>query len=247
MPVENTSAFRMPGCAMVFAAGLGTRMRPISDHTPKPLVEVGGKSLIDHTLDRLADAGVETAIVNVHYLADVVEDHLAPRRRPNIVISNERRLLLGQGGGIRKVLQIIGKDPFFVCNTDAFWIEGPRSNLRHLASAWDSDRMDALLLVADAATSIGVEGLGDFTMDSAGRLTKREERSVAPFVYSGVGIIKPQLFAHEKRDVFGLAPFLFAASETGRLYGVRLDGIWLHVGTPQAIVEANHILTRSIL
>lgn len=237
----------MPGCAMVFAAGLGTRMRPMSDHTPKPLVEVGGKPLIDHTLDRLADAGIETAIVNVHYLADRIEDHLATRRRPNIVISDERPLLLGQGGGIRKALPIIGKDPFFICNTDAFWIEGPRSNLQRLASAWDSDRMDALLLVAGTAMNVGVEGLGDFTMDSAGRLTKRDERSVAPFVYSGIGIIKPQLFMREKREVFGLASFLFAASEAGRLYGVRLDGIWLHVGTPQAIAEANHMLTRSIL
>lgn len=232
---------------MVFAAGLGTRMRPISDHMPKPLVEVGGKTLIDHALDRLACDGVVTAIVNVHHLADHIENHLAGRQRPNIVISDERAMLLDQGGGIKKALPLIGSDPFILCNTDAFWIEGPRSNLRRLAAAWDPERMDVLLLVASVATSVGVDGPGDFTMDAAGHLSKRDERGVAPFIYSGVGIIKPQLFMHETRDIFRLAPFFFAAGDAGQLYGVRLDGIWLHVGTPEAIAEADRVMTRSIL
>jgi MurNAc alpha-1-phosphate uridylyltransferase len=237
----------MPSRAMVFAAGLGARMRPISDHTPKPLVEVGGKTLIDHTLDRLANSGVATAIVNVHYLASQLENHLVARQRPNIVISDERALLLDQGGAIKKALPLIGSDPFLLCNTDAFWIEGPRSNLQRMAAAWDPERMDVLLLVANVATSVGVDGPGDFMMDAAGRLKKRDERGVAPFVYSGVGIVKPQLFMHETRDVFRLAPFFFAAGEEDRLYGLRLDGIWLHVGKPEAIAEANRVMARSIL
>lgn len=247
MPAESLGSIRTPSHAMVFAAGLGTRMRPLSDHTPKPLVEVGGRTLIDHTLDRLASIGVETAVVNVHHLADQIENHLSTRREPHIVISDERALLLDQGGGIKKALPQLGSDPFFICNTDAFWIEGPRSNLRRLAAAWDAESMDVLLLVASAATGVGVEGSGDFTMDPAGRLRRREERGVAPFVYSGVGIIKPQRFMHETRDVFRLAPFFFAAAEAGRLSGVRLDGIWLHVGTPEAIIEANRIMARSSL
>jgi MurNAc alpha-1-phosphate uridylyltransferase len=247
MPAESTSSIRMPSRAMVFAAGLGTRMRPVSDHTPKALVEVGGKPLIDHTLDRLAEAGVATTIVNVHHFADQVERHLALRRRPRIVISDERSLLLDQGGGIKKALPLLGEDAFFICNTDAFWIEGPRSNLRRLAAAWDPQQMDMLLLVAGSATSIGVEGRGDFTLDAEGRLKRREERGMAPFVYSGVGIIKPQLFRHERRDVFRLAPYFFDAALADRLYGLRLDGIWLHVGTPEAIAEANRVMARSII
>ena len=247
MLAEGADPTRIPTHAMVFAAGLGTRMRPFSDHTPKPLVEVDGRALVDHMLDRLAHAGVATAIVNVHYLANQIENHLAGRQHPKIVISDERALLLDQGGGIKKALPMLGDKPFFICNTDALWIEGPYSNLRRLAAAWDPGRMDVLLLVASVATSVGVEGAGDFVMDAAGRLTKREQRGVAPFVYSGVGIIKPQLFMRETRHVFKLAPFFFAAGEAGRLYGVRLDGIWLHVGTPQTIVEANRVMARSIL
>ena len=247
MPIESGNGVLLPRRAMVFAAGLGTRMRPISERMPKALVEVGGKALIDHTLDRLAEVGVETAIVNVHHFGDQIERHLSTHPTPQTIISDERSLLLDQGGGIKKALPLLGAAPFFVCNTDAFWIEGPRANLKRLAAAWNPELMDCLLLVASSATSVGVEGLGDFTMDATGRLIKREERGVAPFVYSGVGIIKPQLFMHEEREVFGLAPFFFAAAKAGRLFGVRLDGIWLHVGTPQAIDEANRVLARSIL
>ncbi|MDB5648883.1 MAG: nucleotidyltransferase family protein [Hyphomicrobiales bacterium] len=232
---------------MVFAAGMGTRMRPLSDNIPKPLVEVAGKPLIDHCLDLFAQAGVPRAIVNVHYRADQLEAHLRGRTSPRIIISDERALLLDQGGGIRKVLPELGPEPFFLCNTDAFWIEGPLSNLQRLADFWDPERMDVLLLVAAAATSVGVDWPGDFDMDVDGRLTRRAENNVAPFVYSGVGIIKPQLFANETRDVFRLAPFLFEAAEKGRLFGLRLDGIWLHVGTPDAVADAEDAIAQSIL
>ena len=237
----------MPDKAMVFAAGLGTRMRPLTNTTPKPMIPVGGKPMLDHTLDRLAEVGVSTAIVNVHYLADQIEAHVATRAKPRIVVSDERAKLLDQGGGVVKVLPLLGDAPFLMANTDALWIEGPTNNLERLAQAWDGDRMDALLLVAPSATSIGVDWSGDFLMDAKGRLTKRPEREVAPFVYTGVGVIKPQVFAGETREVFRLAPILFDAAAKGRLFGVRLEGQWLHVGTPEAIGEAEQALARSTL
>lgn len=237
----------MPDKAMVFAAGLGTRMRPLTDSIPKPLIKVGGKAVIDHELDRFVVAGVTTAIVNVHHHADQIEAHLALRRAPKIVISDERAKLLDQGGGIRKALPHLGDAPFFLCNTDSFWIEGPNANLSRLAAAWNPQDMDILLLVAATATSVGVDWLGDFTMDAEGRLTKREERRVAPFVYTGVGIIKPALFVDATEDVFKLAPYFFKAAEKGRLFGLRLDGVWLHIGTPQAVEEAERLIARSVL
>ncbi len=236
-----------PTTAMVFAAGLGTRMRPITDAVPKPLVEVAGRPLIDHCLDRFAEAGVDRAIVNVHWLADQIEAHLATRQAPKIVISDERAQLLDQGGGIKRALPLIGAAPFFLCNTDAFWIEGPRSNLRRLAEAFDAETMDAILMVAASAGAVGVDWPGDFTMDRDGRLAAREPRHVAPFVYTGVGIIKPQLFEDVAEDVFRLAPFFHQAAENGRLYGLRLDGLWLHVGRPESIAEAEMAIDRSIL
>jgi MurNAc alpha-1-phosphate uridylyltransferase len=238
---------RLPRTAMVFAAGLGTRMLPITQTLPKPLVEVAGKPIIDHVLDRFAAEGVETAVVNVHHLADQIEAHLRPRTAPRIVISDERALLLDQGGGIKKALPHLGDEPFLVANTDAFWVEGPTSNLQRLAQAWNPDVMDAILLLASTTKSIGVDWPGDFQMDTHGRLTKRAESDVAPFVYSGVGILKPQAFAQDPREVFGLAPFLFEAAKRGRLYGVRLEGLWLHVGTPAAIGAAEDAIERSKL
>jgi MurNAc alpha-1-phosphate uridylyltransferase len=237
----------LPTTAMVFAAGLGQRMRPVTDRVPKPLIRVAGKPLIDHTLDRLAEAGVSRAIVNVHYLADAIEAHLAARLPPpEIILSDEREELLDQGGGISKVLADFGSAPFLICNTDAFWIEGPRSNLARLGRAWDPDKMDVLLVVASAVASIGIDWAGDFTMDSEGRLAKRGERGVVPFVYAGVGIMKPELFAADPRRIFPLAPYFFDAAEKGRLYGMRLDGQWIHVGTPDAIAEAERAVARSL-
>jgi MurNAc alpha-1-phosphate uridylyltransferase len=222
----------VPKTAMVFAAGLGVRMRPITDTLPKPLVKVGGRALIDHCLDRLAEGGVERAIVNVHWLADQIEAHLAKRRAPKIFISDERSKLLDQGGAIKRAASRIGGDPFLICNTDAFWIEGPRSNLKRLAEAFEPEAMDILLLVAASAGAVGVDWPGDFTMSREGALQSREPREVAPFVYAGVGIVKPELFESETADVFRLAPFFHAAAARGRLCGVRLDGLWVHVGRP---------------
>ena len=236
-----------PTTAMVFAAGLGERMRPVTDSTPKPLVKVAGRALIDHCLDRLAAGGVARAIVNVHWLADQIEAHLAARKAPRIVISDERAQLLDQGGAVKRALPLIGGKPFFLCNTDAFWIEGPRSNLRRLAEAFDAQTMDAMLMVAATPGAVGVDWPGDFTMDPDGRLIARERRHVAPFVYTGVGVIKPQLFDGVAEDVFRLAPFFFRAAERGRLYGLRLDGLWLHVGRPESIAEAERAIDRSTL
>jgi N-acetyl-alpha-D-muramate 1-phosphate uridylyltransferase len=232
---------------MVFAAGLGTRMRPLSDVTPKPLIKVAGKPLIDHMLDRFAIAGVETAIVNVHHLAGQIEAHLGDRKAPKILISDERETLLDQGGGIAKALPLLGSEPFFLANTDAFWVEGPADNLRRLAGAWDAEKMDILLLVAAVTESVGVEAPGDFKMAPDGRLTRRAEHEIAPFVYTGVGIIKPALFASDEREIFPLAPFFFEAAKKGRLFGQRLDGLWLHVGTPQAIEDAERKIARGMM
>jgi MurNAc alpha-1-phosphate uridylyltransferase len=237
----------VPDTVMVFAAGLGRRMRPVTDTMPKPLVRIGGRAMIDHMLDRFAEIGVKHAIVNVHYLADQLERHVAQRTKPRIIISDEREKLLDQGGGIKKVLPLIGDEPFFICNTDAIWLEGARSNLARLAERWDPKVMDVLLLVAATSTSVGVDWAGDFFMEGDGRLRRRGEDEVAPFVYAGVGIVKPQLFADVKEDVFRLAPFFFRAAEYGRLFGHRLDGQWLHVGTPAAIEEAERAIRSSVL
>ena len=168
--------------AMVLAAGLGTRMRPFNGRLPKPLVPVGGKALIDYVLDRLAAQGVERAVVNVHHLADQIERHLADRKRPKIIISDERGELLGTGGGVVKAMPKLGDGPFFHVNSDTIWIDGVRPNLARLADAFDPKRMDALLLLATTASSIGYTGRGDFSMAADGRLTRRGEREVVPFV-----------------------------------------------------------------
>jgi MurNAc alpha-1-phosphate uridylyltransferase len=237
----------IPKTAMVFAAGLGKRMRPITDTTPKPLIKVAGRTLIDHCLDRLEANGVERAIVNVHWLADEIEAHLQRRKSPKIVISDERAQLLDQGGGLKRALRVIGREPFLLCNTDAFWIEGPRSNIARLAETFDPDAMDFVLLVAASAAAVGVDWPGDFTMTHEGRLAPREARHVAPFVYTGVGIARPELFGRETAEVFRLAPFFHAAAARGRLFGVRLDGLWLHVGRPESIAEAERAIDRSTM
>jgi N-acetyl-alpha-D-muramate 1-phosphate uridylyltransferase len=183
----------------------------------------------------------------VHWLADQIEAHLARRRAPKIVISDERSKLLDQGGGIKRALPLIGDGPFLICNTDAFWIEGPRSNIARLARSFDPETMDILLLVAAGAGAVGVDWPGDFVMTHDGRLQSREPRHVAPFVYTGVGMVKPQLFASETAEVFRLAPFFHGAAAKGRLYGVRLDGLWVHVGRPENIAEADRAIDRSTL
>jgi len=227
-----------PKRAMVLAAGIGKRMRPITATVPKPLVEVCGRALIDHGLDRLEKAGVEATVVNVHYLADLVSVHVRRRNRPNVIISDERERLLDTGGGIAKALPHFENEPFYLLNSDSFWIEGPRPNLDWLAGAWNSDRMDALLLLASTVRSVGYNGRGDFRMDPAGRLSRRPEREVAAFAYAGAAILHPRLFAGCPEGPFSLNRLFDQAIEAERLFGVRMDGAWLHVGTPETIGEA---------
>lgn len=235
-----------PEKAMVFAAGLGARMRPITLSIPKPLVRIGGKAMIDHMLDRLEEAGVGEAIVNVHWLADQVENHLCDRSKPRIKISDERDLLLDQGGGIAKALDEFHGKPFFICNTDALWIDEPEPQVARLARAWDGATMDVLLLLADMKTSLGVEGRGDFFRDAQGRLTRPEPGESAPYVYTGVGIIKSSLFEGCPLEPFRLAPFFFEAAERGRLFGVPLKGRWLHVGAPETIEQAEMVYRAAV-
>ncbi len=232
--------------AFVLAAGLGKRMRPVTATTPKPLVEVAGKALIDHALDRAAEAGIDTAVVNVHYLADLVEGHVAQRQDGlKIVVSDERAALLETGGGVKKALDLVGAAPFVVMNSDSFWLEGPTPNLARLIERWDADAMDLLLLVAPTATSLGYEGAGDFVMAADGRLERRGERAVAPFIYAGVAIVKPELFADTPEGAFSLNLLFDRAIARERLYGLRLDGQWLHVGTPEAIQAAEERVRAS--
>ena len=231
---------------MVLAAGLGTRMRPITDTIPKPLVEVGGQSLIDVALDRLAEAGVERVVVNVHHLADKIEAHVARRTAPRIVISDERERLLETGGGLKKALGVLGSEPFLTFNSDSLWIEGPHPNLQRLIRAWDPARMDILMLLAATATSIGYEGRGDFAMDAEGRLRRRQEREITPFAYAGVAILKPELLADTPDGPFSANLLYDRAIAAGRLYGLRLDGQWLHVGDPQSLATAAQRVAESV-
>jgi MurNAc alpha-1-phosphate uridylyltransferase len=231
---------------MVLAAGRGERMRPITEHTPKPLVEVGDKALIDHVLDKLAAAGVEQAVVNVHHLADKLEKHVAARKLPRIVISDERTELLETGGGLVKALHLLGGAPFFAVNSDTLWIDGVKSNLTRLAEGFDPARMDALLLLAPTATSIGYAGRGDFSMLPDGRLIRRQERQVVPFVYAGAAVLAPALFKDAPKGPFSLTKLFYRAAEAERLFGLRLDGLWMHVGTPDAIDEAEAAILESV-
>ncbi|MGD9737799.1 MAG: nucleotidyltransferase family protein [Bauldia sp.] len=231
---------------MVLAAGLGRRMRPITASMPKPLVQVGGKPLIDHALDRLEEAGVDMAVVNAHHFADRLVAHVSHRRRPRIVVSDERDQLLETGGGVVRALPTLGDRPFYLLNSDSFWIEGSKSNLATLAAAFDADRMDALLMLAPTAATIGYDGAGDFFMDGSGRLSPRSTHLGAPFVYTGVAIVNPPaMFRDAPRGPFPLSVLIDRVSAAGRLFGIRMDGTWFHVGTPAARDEAERILVGS--
>lgn len=236
---------KRPSSAFVLAAGKGERMRPLTATRPKPLITVDGKPLIDHVLDRLADAGITQAIVNVHYFADQIENHLAGRRSPKIIISDERNALLDTGGGVARALPKLGRDPFLIHNSDSIWIEGMGSNLDRLIRTWDDGEMDGLLLMASVAMSTGYDGPGDFNMDAAGRLTRQSGARLAPFVFTGVSIAHPRLFDGAPKGPFSLNKVWNKAIESGRLSGVRLEGIWMHVGTPEAIDEAEKAISES--
>mgnify|MGYP001627282937 FL=1 len=227
-----------PKTAMVLAAGLGTRMRPLTDDRPKALVEVAGRALIDHVLDRLADAGVETAVVNVHWFADRLEAHLAARGRgPRILISDERAELLETGGGLKKARPLLGDAPVFVANIDSVWIDRGDA-LTDLIRLWNPDMMDAALLLARREGSIGFEGDGDFFLAEDGKLTFRGDAPSAPFAYMGVHITRPGYADQGPDGPFSLSPLWRKSAAEGRLYGCVLDGDWMHVGDPQARDQA---------
>lgn len=235
-----------PHTAMILAAGLGKRMRPITATTPKPLIEVNGKALIDHGMDKLAAAGVKRCVVNVHYLADLVEVHARRRQDMEIIISDERATVLETGGGVVKALPVLGTDPFFLLNADtAYWIEGVKPNLEHMIDAFDPELMDGLLLISDLINSVGYEGRGDFLMDTEGRLTRRPERYVTPFAYAGAAIFSPRLFDGAPEGKFSLNVLFDRAIAEGRLHGVLMEGIWLHVGTPKDIAAAEAAVRES--
>jgi MurNAc alpha-1-phosphate uridylyltransferase len=230
-----------PTSAMVLAAGLGTRMRPFDGSLPKPLVQVGGKALLDYVLDRLIAQKVERAIVNVHYRAEQIEQHLASRARPRIFISDERNELLGTGGGVIHALPILGEAPFFHVNSDTIWIDGDKPNLARLADAFDPVRMDALLLLA-STSSIGHVGSGDFSMDAEGRLARRGARPNVPFVYAGAAILTHAFFSDVPPGPSSMSPLFDRAIQSGRLFGLPLQGVWMHVGTPDAVRAAETAL-----
>ncbi|MGA7071330.1 nucleotidyltransferase family protein [Bradyrhizobium sp.] len=235
-----------PDKAMILAAGLGVRMRPLTERMPKPLVSVAGRPLLDHVLDKLGDAGVSEAVVNVHYLPDQIIAHVGARKLPRVIISDERNEALGTGGGVVKALPLLGEAPFFHLNADTLWIDGVRPNLTRLAEAFDPARMDILLLMAPTASSIGYEGNGDYAMLPDGALRKRREHQVVPFVYAGVAIMSPTIFASAPRGEFSLTKTFDAANEQERLFGLRLDGTWMHVGTPDAIGAAEEAFLESV-
>lgn len=236
----------IPTKAMVLAAGLGLRMRPLTDNMPKPLVRVAGQPLLDHVLDKLAAASVSEAVVNVHYLPDQIIAHTAARSRPRVIISDERDEVLGTGGAVVKALPLLGSAPFFHLNADTMWIDGVRPNLTRLAETFDPDRMDILLLMAPTTTSIGYAGRGDYGMLPDGALRKRKEHQVVPFVYAGAAIMAPSLFDGAPAGEFSLTKMFDRANEQERLFGLRLDGVWMHVGTPDAVQDAEEAFLESV-
>lgn len=237
----------MPKKAMVLAAGLGLRMRPITGHTPKPLVSVAGRTMLDRVLDHLAAAGVEEAVVNLHHLPDVLRAHLAARAEgPRITLSDETDLLLETGGGVRKALPLLGEDPFFVVNADIVWLNGTRPALDRLAEAWDPAAMDALLLFKRTADAHGYDGAGDFFLDPAGVPTRRGEKQVAPYIFAGVQILSPAAMADTPDGPWSLNLVFDRLLDAGRLRAIAHDGPWFHVGTPDAIAPTEEKIRAAL-
>jgi MurNAc alpha-1-phosphate uridylyltransferase len=240
-PDPGTATF--PDTAMLLAAGLGKRMRPLTATRPKPLVEVAGQSLLDHALGHVRAAGVTRAVINVHYLADALEAHV--RRHTHgldITISDERAVLLETGGGVAKALPLLGEKPFYVINTDNFWLDGPVDALRLLAHRWDDTVMDALLLVVPLARATAHGGPGDFHMDASGSLIRRQPRRVAPFVYTGVQLVSPRFVADAPDGAFSMNLLWDRAIAAKRCFGFVHQGLWCDVGTPANIAIAEDML-----
>jgi len=226
--------------AMILAAGFGTRMRPITDHTPKPLIPLAGRPLIDHVLDRLVEAGVKRVVVNTHYKAEMMAAHLRNRHDIAIELSHEPALL-DTGGGVKQALPLLG-EAFFVLNSDVFWLNAKVPTLTRLARAWDASRLDALLLVQRTVTAVGYEGPGDFVVDPLGHVRRRAEREVAPHLYAGIEILSRRFFDGAPSGAFSLNPLWNKAIEAGRLEALIHDGEWFHVGTPQGLAASEELL-----
>jgi MurNAc alpha-1-phosphate uridylyltransferase len=228
--------------AIVLSAGLGTRMAALTGKLPKPLIPLNGKPLIDRVLDRLAEAGVRRAVVNVHHYADLIEAHLSGRASPRISFSDERAGLLDTGGGVKRALPQLGPWPFLIHNADSVWIESVGSNLARLMACFDEERMDCLLLLAPTSISQGYQGRGDFRLEADGRIWRRGEHDVVPFVFAGVSIAHPRLFAASPEGAFSLNLVWNRSIAAGRAWGMRMEGVWMHVGTPEALAQAEQCL-----
>ena len=227
---------------MIMAAGLGLRMRPLTNDRPKPLVEVAGRTLLDHAIDRFKAAGIKMIVVNVHYKGEMVITHLKKRTDIEIIIQDERDKLLDTGGALKKALPHFAGEPFLTYNSDSIWLEGMGSNLERMMRRWNDAEMDCLMLLAPTFNTIGYDDRGDFTMDPNGRLARREAQRVAPFAWPGVQIIHPRLVARGTGEVFSTNRLWDIAIEEGRLFGIRMDGKWMHIGTPAARDEAEEFL-----
>lgn len=229
--------------AMLMAAGLGKRMRPLTAATPKPMVRVLGKPLIDRALDRVAEAGIAKAVANVHYLGDTIEAHVASRAAPKVVISDERDELLETGGGMVKAKDAgLLPDPFFSCNADSIWLDGPRNAFADLSAAWDPDRMDAVLLLVTHARAFNFDGTGDFYMDGAGRLSRKKPGRIAPFIFTGIQLVSHRLLRDAPDGKFSTNVLWDRAISEGRLFGVAFTGLWYEVGTPGHIAPTEEAL-----
>ena len=228
--------------AMIMAAGFGTRMRPLTNKIPKPLVKVRGRALIDHVIDRLVEAGVKTIVVNIHYMGNQIKAHVEKRMDVEIVISDETDSILDSGGGIFKALPHFKGEPFFHANADTVWVEGASHALPRLKAAWNPNEMDALMLLASTDTTVFYDGRGDFMMDAEGKLSRVPEGRISPFVWMSMEILHPRLFDGMQPGKFSINPLWDKAIAKGRLYGQRLDGVWMHIDRPEAIKQSEEYL-----
>lgn len=239
-PIKNAPK-NAPKNAMVLAAGLGLRMRPITDNLPKPMVKVAERPLIDWAIDRLEEAGVESVVVNLHYLGHLISQYLDRRGSPTIRFSHEDELL-DTGGGVAKALPMLGDDAFYVANSDSLWLNGPQNTLGRMAKAWDEERMDGLLLLHFTVDAYGYRGLGDFCVDPLGALTRRPRSEVSPYLFTGVQLLHPRLFKGAPEGPFSLNLLYDRAIEAGRLYGIVHGGEWFHIGAPDGLAEAESFM-----
>ncbi len=238
----------LPAIAMVLAAGRGERLRPLTDRVAKPLVEVAGRSLIDRLLDRLTESGVTTAVINLHYKSEMVRRHLdnrAARRGPALKFSEEADGLLDTGGGVAKALPMLGDGPFLAANSDFIWRDAVDDSLAQMAGRWNADTMDALLLLQPTVAAHGYRGTGDFQMAPDGALRRRHDQEVTPFLFAGIQIVHPRLFVDCPTRPFSLNLLFDKAERAGRLFGLRHDGDWIDVGTPEGFAIAERILSQS--